>query len=65
MTQSTEWLSVNQVADQLQCNPQTVRAYIRDGLLTVFQPAPGKKIRISAEAVTAMLNGGRRNAETR
>jgi excisionase family DNA binding protein len=33
----TEWLTVEQIAQELGVHPDTIREYIRDGLLTAIQ----------------------------
>lgn len=37
MAEKTEWLTVEQIANELGVHPDTIREYIRDGLLNAVQ----------------------------
>lgn len=43
----TEWLTVEQIAQELGVHPETIREYIRDGLLKAIQLKRSYRIRRS------------------
>ncbi len=43
--EKTEWLTVEQIADELGVHPETIRQYIRDGLLKAVQLKRSYRIR--------------------
>jgi excisionase family DNA binding protein len=43
----TEWLTVEQIAQELGVHPETIREYIRDGLLKAVQLKRSYRIRRS------------------
>jgi excisionase family DNA binding protein len=43
----TEWLTVEQIAQELGVHPETIREYIRDGLLKAVQLKRAYRIRRS------------------
>ena len=45
--EKTEWLTVDQIARELHIHPETVREYIRDGLLQAVQLKRSYRIRRS------------------
>jgi excisionase family DNA binding protein len=45
--EKTEWLTVEQIADELGVHPETIRQYIRDGLLKAVQLKRSYRIRRS------------------
>ena len=45
--QKTEWLTVDQIARELNIHPETLREYIRDGLLKAVQLKRSYRIRRS------------------
>ncbi len=45
--QKTEWLTVEQIADELGVHPETIREYIRGGLLKAVQLKRSYRIRRS------------------
>ena len=45
--QKTEWLTVEQIAGELGVHPETIREYIRDGLLLAVQLKRSYRIRRS------------------
>ena len=47
MADKTEWLTVEQIAQELGVHPETIREYIRDGLLKVVQLKRSYRIRRS------------------
>jgi excisionase family DNA binding protein len=47
VTDKTEWLTVEQIAQELGVHPETIREYIRDGLLKAVQLKRSYRIRRS------------------
>ena len=47
MAEKTEWLTVEQIANELGVHPDTIREYIRDGLLKAVQLKRTYRIRRS------------------
>jgi excisionase family DNA binding protein len=47
MAETTEWLTVEQIARELGVHPETIREYIRDGLLKAVQLKRSYRIRRS------------------
>lgn len=47
MQEKTEWLTVEQIANELGVHPETIREYIRDGLLVAIQLKRSYRIRRS------------------
>ena len=47
MVEKTEWLTVEQIANELGVHPDTIREYIRDGLLNAVQLKRTYRIRRS------------------
>lgn len=47
MAEKTEWLTVEQIANELGVHPETIREYIRDGLLNAVQLKRSYRIRRS------------------
>jgi excisionase family DNA binding protein len=47
MAEKTEWLTVEQIANELGVHPDTIREYIRDGLLNAVQLKRTYRIRRS------------------
>lgn len=45
MAETTEWLTVEQIARELGVHPETIREYIRDGLLNAVQLKRSYRIR--------------------
>ncbi len=43
--EKTEWLTAEQIADELGVHPETIRQYIRDGLLKAVQLKRSYRIR--------------------
>ena len=57
---STEYLSLRQVAGELQCSVRTVRRYLANGSLGYSQEKKGGVIRVSREDVAAYYQASRR-----
>ena len=55
---STEWLSVEDIANELKVNPERVRGWIRRKELLAYRIG-GKEYRIKREDLNAFLQGGR------
>ena len=47
MADKTEWLTVEQIAQELRVHPETIREYIRGGLLKAVQLKRSYRIRRS------------------
>ena len=56
---SNELYSVNEVASYVKVRPETIRHWIRDGILTASRP--GGTVRISGSAIQALLRGDDEN----
>lgn len=57
---STEYLSLPQVAAELKCSVRTVRRYLADGRLGYSQEKKGGVIRVSREDIAAYYQASRR-----
>ena len=57
---STEYLSLPQVAAELKCSVRTVRRYLKDGRLGYSQEVKGGVIRVSREDIAAYYQASRR-----
>ncbi|MDX3520781.1 helix-turn-helix domain-containing protein [Streptomyces scabiei] len=57
---STEYLSLPQVAAELKCSVRTVRRYLADGRLGYSQEKKGGIIRVSREDIAAYYQASRR-----
>ena len=55
---STEWLSVEDVANELKVNPERVRGWIRKKELLAYRIG-GKEYRIKREDLNTFLQGGK------
>jgi excisionase family DNA binding protein len=57
---STEYLSLPQVAAELKCSVRTVRRYLKEGRLGYSQEKKGGVIRVSREDIAAYYQASRR-----
>jgi excisionase family DNA binding protein len=58
---STEWLSVEKIAEELDVPLNTVRAWIREGKLTAYKP--GREYRVKREDLNKFLEETRTNKD--
>ena len=54
-----DYLTVQQTAKYLQVHPQTVKTYLKTGILTSSQLVPGGRHRISAASIEKLLENSR------
>jgi excisionase family DNA binding protein len=57
---STDYLSLRQVASELKCSVRTVRRYLANGSLGYSQEKKGGVIRVSREDIAAYYQASRR-----
>ena len=60
---STEWLTVEQIAKELQIPKKTVQAWIRQGRLVAYKP--GKEYRVKKDDLNKFLEQNRTDNKDR
>jgi len=57
MVNSTQWLTVNQIAERLQVHPETVRRWLREGRLVGRNFGGKSGYRVSEANLDAFMSG--------
>lgn len=59
MTESHEWMTLQQAAEYMQVSTRTVHRWIKAGRLRIAQVVPGGLVRVSAVSIEKMLEKSR------